>query len=178
MSYLCFHRLHIRKERERQRLLTEYLSEQERLNAAAGELLDFLVDIVNASASSGNSEYLLAKRLNLILSSNRGEGRSLRDEFTHLADFCYAGFITSLVTDCPDLTQSERSICSMMVLGMEPGTICKICGYESEQTFYNKRKEIRRKFRLDRPVPLEGFLKERVTRLQQERSTRIGGLLA
>ena len=173
LSFLLFRRQAARSERERQRLLTEYVSEQERLNAAASQLLEFLVDIVNAASLGGENEYLLAKRLNLILSVNRGEGRTLRDAFTRLADFCCAGFITSLTEQCPELTINERSICGMMVIGMEPGTICKVCGYEHEQTFYNKRKEIRRKLGLEHPVQLDGYMREWIARLLRERATRI-----
>lgn len=146
------------------------------MNAAAEELLDFLVEIVNAAAISGDSEYLLAKRFHLILSSKRGESKSLREVFTRLADFCCAGFITTLVQQYPDLTVNERSICAMLVIGMDPGTICKVCGYEHEQTFYNKRKEIRRKLALDHGVPLEGYLKDWIARLKRERAVRIGVL--
>ena len=88
LAWFCLRRLLTRRERQRQQLLNEYIAEQEELNAAAEELLDFLVDIVNAAAISGDSEYLLAKRLHLILSTNRGEGKSLRAVFTRLADFC------------------------------------------------------------------------------------------
>lgn len=166
-----------RKVRERQRLLTDYLSEQEHLNKASAELLELLVDIVNATTRGGESEYMLAKRLNHVLSSDRGEGKSLRDAFTRLCDFCCAGFITSLRAKYPELSYNERSICGMMVIGLEPGAICRICGYENEQTFYNKRKEIRRKFDLDRAVQLESFLREWIARLRRERSLRIGLLL-
>lgn len=174
LAWFCLRRLLTRRERQRQQLLNEYIAEQEELNAAAEELLDFLVDIVNAAAISGDSEYLLAKRLHLILSTNRGEGKSLRAVFTRLADFCSAGFITALGRQYPDLSPSERSICAMLVIGMDLGTICKVCGYENEQTFYNKRKEIRRKLSIDHGVPLEGYLKDWIARLKRERSVRIG----
>lgn len=177
LSFFIFRRQFLRTERKRQRLLIDYLSEQEQLNATAHELLSFLVEIVNASARSGESEYLLAKRLNLILTSGKGEGRTLRKMFMRLADFCCSGFITAIGVDCPELTQCERSICAMMVIGLDPATICKICRYENEQTFYNKRKEIRRKFKLERPVLLEAFFKERIACLERERAMKIGILL-
>ena len=119
LAYLFFRRRLIRFERRRQQIFTDYITGQEELNAAAGELLDFLVEIVNAAAISGDSEYLLARRLNIILSSKRGEGKSLREVFMRLADFCSAGFITMLSRQYPDLTQNERSICAMIVIGME-----------------------------------------------------------
>ena len=164
------------RERRRQQFLSDYVKEQERLNTAASELLELLVDIVNAAAISGESEYLLAKRLHLILSCKRGEGKSLREVFTRLADFCCSGFITTLVRQHPDLTMHERRICAMVVIGMDPGTICKVCGFEHEQTFYNKRKEIRRKLGLEHNTPLEGYLKDWISQLKRERALRIGVL--
>ena len=162
------------REHGRQQFLSAYIKEQEQLNKAARELLDLLVDIFNAAAISGNSEYLLAKRLHLILSSKRGEGKSLREVFVRLADFCCSGFITTLARQHPDLTLHERTICAMLVIGMDPGTICKVCGFEHEQTFYNKRKEVRRKLALEHNTPLEGFLKDWIVQLRRERAIRIG----
>ena len=176
LAYFWFRRQITLRERRRQQFLSGYLREQERLNKAARELLDLLVDIVNAAAISGDSEYLLAKRLHLILRSKRGEGKSLREVFVRLADFCCSGFITTLVRQYPELTGHERSICAMLVIGMDPGTICKVCGFEHEQTFYNKRKEIRRKLGLEHNTPLEGYLKDWVTRLNRERTFLIGSL--
>lgn len=166
----------IRRERQRQQIFTAYITSQEKLNATAGELLDFLVEIANAAAISGDSEYLLAKRLNGILSSKRGEGKSLRALFIRLADFCSAGFITMLSRRYPELTAHERCICAMLIIGMDPGTICKVCGFEHEQTFYNKRKEIRRKLSIDHGVPLESYLKDEIRRLKHERDVRFGVL--
>ena len=177
LSYLLLRKQMSRREQEHRRLLKAYVSEQERLDAAASELLIFLVEIINAAARSGESEYMLAKRLNLILTSRRGEGRTLRDVFTRLADFCCGGFITRLGTDCPDLSPSEKAVCSMMVIGLEAGTISKVCGFEHEQTFYNKRKDIRRKIGLDHSAQLEVYLQEWIDRLKDDRSRRIGELL-
>ena len=66
----------------------------------------------------------------------------------------------------------------MMAIGMDLVTICKICGYENEQTFYNKRKEIRRKIGLKHTVSLEGYFHDWIARLETARADRIGDLNA
>ena len=166
-----------RRKQERQERIAEYVSRQERLNEAARDLLDFLVDIVNAAALSGDSEYMMVKRINLVLNSRRGEGKSFRDAFTRLADFCCGGFISFLEREHPELSRSERSICAMLMIGMEPGAISRICGFEHEQTFYNKRKDIRKKFGLEHVMPLESFLREMIDRMNQDRAAQVESML-
>lgn len=123
-------------------------------------LIDLLTDIANAAAQSGESGYLLAKRLNRILTSQRGESRSIKDAYILLADFYSAGTLSFLRQNFPDLTPNEISLCGMIALGIEPACIGKVFGYDHIQTFYNKRKTIRKKIGLERGIPLEGFLKE------------------
>lgn len=177
LSALWLRRKAARVKRDREDRIADYLARQEQLNKAARELLDFLVDIVNAAALSGDSEYLMVKRINLVLNSRRGEGKTFRDDFTRLADFCCGGFISSLKENHPDLSASERSVCGMLVLGMEPATISRICGFEHEQTFYNKRKEIRKKLGLEHSTPLEAFLQERIEQMNRERSEQVESML-
>ena len=56
----------------------------------------------------------------------------------------------------------------MIVRGFDPSCISKVFGYDHEQTFYNKRTEIRRKLGIDRSVPLERFLNDEAARLRKE----------
>ena len=151
----------------------DYLSESERSRQAAGELLKFLVEILNAAARSGESEYLLARRLNLVLTASRGEGRSIRELLGILSEQYCSGLMSALLREFPELTPGETSICGMMVIGMEPAAICKICRYDNEHSFYNRRAEIRRKLGLGRQVQLERYLLERSEKLGLERRRRI-----
>lgn len=154
-------------------LLDTVLSDRARINPAMRELTEFLSDIANASAISGESDYLLAKRLSRILSSPRGEGRSLRDAFLSVADGYESGLMSWLAQQFPELSRTEIGICGLMTVGLDPGCISKILGYEHEQTFYNKRTEIRRKIGLDRNTPLEKFLLEKIDELRDKHDDAI-----
>ncbi len=128
---------------------------------------------MNAAALSGDSVYLLSKRLDRILSSTRGEGRTVRDEFLVLADIYHAGLLTWLQETYPELTRSEVGLCGLILLGLEPACIDRIFGYDHGQTFYNKRADIRRKLHLERSVPLERYLSEAADRLRREHANSI-----
>jgi hypothetical protein len=154
-------------------LLGLIAADRDRIEPAIRILVDLLSDIVNAAALSGNSVHMLAKRLDRILSSARGEGRTVRDEFMVLADLYHAGLLTWLEEAFPDLTRNEIGLCGLIVLGMEPACIDRIFGYDHGQTFYNKRADIRRKLRLDRSVPLERYLNDTADRLRREHAMRI-----
>lgn len=129
-------------------------------------LVELLSDIANASAQSGESEYLLAKRLDRILSSSRGEGRTIKEQFLCLADLHEAGLLTYLEQISPELTRSEIGMCGMIMLGLEPPCISRVLGYDHEQTFYNKRTDIRKKLHLERDESLEGYLSDVVAQLR------------
>ena len=86
-------------------------------------------------------------------------------------------YCTSANTSLPELSRSERSICAMLMIGMEPGAISRICGFEHEQTFYNKRKDIRKKFGLEHVMPLESFLREMIDRMNQDRAAQVESML-
>ncbi|MBR0223578.1 MAG: hypothetical protein IJL93_04800 [Bacteroidales bacterium] len=136
-----------------------------------------MTDIANASALSGESEYLLAKRLDRILTVPRGEGRTIRDAYIRLADISEAGLITFLRQMYPELSANEAGLCGLIMLGIEPACISKIFGYDHEQTFYNKRKDIRKKLHLEHEMPLEGFLKEQIEQLRSENEDRLHGIM-
>ena len=131
-------------------------------------LVDLLAEIANASAQSGSSDYLLAKRLDRILSSSRGEGRSIKEAFFMLSDLYDSGLLTWLGKKYPALTRNEIGLCGMLTLDMEPACISKILGYDHEQTFYNKRTEIRKKLQLRHDESLERYLSRLIDRLQEE----------
>ena len=129
--------------------------------------MELLSDVANASAQSGESEYLLAKRLHRILSSPRGEGRTIKEDFYMLANLCEDGLLTHLEQEYSDLTRNEIGLCGMITLGLEPACISTILGYDHENTFYNKRAEIRKKLHLEHSVSLEGFLFQKAEGLRR-----------
>lgn len=158
-------RLHYQRS-EIQELLTLIGRDRDRMVPAVHSLVDLLSEIANAAAQSGDSEYLLAKRLDRILTSPRGEGRSIKENFLRLADLHEAGLLTHLEQTVPDLTHSEIGLCGMIMLGLEPPCISRVLGYDHEQTFYNKRTEIRKKLHLGRDESLEGYLSGVVAQLK------------
>ena len=133
----------IRRQRAEVRELLERL-EADRVRAwpAIQILAELMADVANAAAHSGDSAHLLAKRLDRIFSSDSGEARTFKEAFFVLSDVCNAG------------------------LGLDPACISKVLGYDHEQTFYNRRTDIRKKMGLDRTVPLEGYLDEESRKLQ------------
>ena len=149
------------------KLLEIVKTDRARINPAMRDLTEMLVDVANASAISGDSEYMLAKRLNRILSSPRGEGRTVRNAFMTISDGYESGLMSWLRQSFPELSRSEIALCGLMTVGLDPGCICKVLGYEHEQTFYNKRTEIRRKLSLDRSESLEGFLQNKILELRR-----------
>ncbi len=158
------------------RLLDTVFTDRARINPAMRALTELLADIANASAISGESDYLLAKRLSRIMSSPRGEGRSVREAFLTIADAYESGLMSWLKQRYPELSRSEIGICGLMTAGLDPGCISKILGYEHEQTFYNKRTEIRRKLGLDRNVALEKWLLDKITELRDQHDSILNTL--
>lgn len=174
-AFLC--RQLYRQKIEIRELLKQIDTKCKRTVPAVRSLTELLADIANASAQSGDSEYLLAKRLDRILSSPRGEGRSVKDAFIQLADLYSAGLLSHLKQHYADLTPNEIALCGMILLGIEPACISKVFGYDHVQTFYNKRKTIRRKMHLAHGIPLEGFLKDLSARIRHETEERIRELV-
>ena len=149
-------------------LLTLVKAERERIEPAVRDLIELLSDIANAAARGGESLHMLSKRLDRILSTSRGEGRTIKEEFLILSDLYDAGLLTWLRHRYPQLTRNEIGLCGMITLGLDPICIDKVFGYDHEQTFYNRRADIRRKLGLERSVPLERFLNEQAARLRGE----------
>lgn len=167
-----------RQKKDFQDLLSFIKTDRARVDPAIRTLVELLSDIANASAQSGESQYLLAKRLNTILLSPRGEGRIIKESFLVLANLYDSGLLSELVRECPELSHNEIVLCGMITVGLDPVCISKILGYDHEHTFYNKRADIRKKLRLSHTVPLEGYLSERAQSLRKEHETYLRALIA
>ena len=148
------------------------------MDPAVRLLVDLLSDIANASAQSGDSQYLLTKRLNSILLSPRVEGRSIREAFLLVSNLYDSGLLGQLSREHPDLVRNELLLCGMLTVGLDPVCISKILGYDHEHTFYNKRAEVRKKLHLEHTASLETYLSERAQALRKEHEQRIDKLLA
>ena len=157
-------------------LLLFITTEQYRIDTPSRLLVVLLSVFANASAQSGDNEYLLAKRLNRILTAPRGEGRTIRECFLVLANF-YNGGLLSQLEKTYHLTRNDLVLCGMITLGMEPACISKILRYDHERTFYNKRSELRRKLNLNHGVPLENFLNEQSVELLSRRKTYLNQVM-
>ena len=151
--------------------------ERVRVEPAIHNLVDLVSDIANASAESGESQYLLTKRLHAILVSPRGEGRSIKEDFLAMADLYDGGLMSSLSSECPALTRNEIVLCSMISIGLNPLCISKVLGYDHEHTFYNKRADIRKKLNLQHAVPLEQYLDERAHKLRSDHAAYFQALV-
>ena len=149
-------------------LLRELDDRRSRFDPAARNLIELLADVANASALSGENMHMMAKRLDRILLSDRGEGRTVKEDFQTLADLSQAGLTRRLTGLYPDLTPGETALCAMLLAGLEPACISKICHYEHVQTFYNRRKDLRKKLRLEHGESLEGFLEGLAGELRRE----------
>lgn len=147
-------------------LLKQIRKDRDRMVPAVHALVELVSEIANAAARSGENEYLLAKRLDLILSSSRGEGKIIKQHFFALADLHEAGVLTYLEQIAPELSRSEIGLCGMIILGLEPPCISRVFGYDHVQTFYNKRTEIRKKLYLEKDASLEGYLNGLVDQLK------------
>ena len=167
-----------RQKKDFQDLLTFIKTERVRIDPATRILVELLSDIANASAKSGESQYLLAKRLNNILVSPRGEGRIIKESFLVLANLYNSGLLSELARECPELTHNEIVLCGMITVGLDPVCISKILGYDHEHTFYNKRADIRKKLQLSHTVPLERYLSDRSLSLRKEHETCLRELIA
>jgi len=166
---LAFTFFRIRKQRsDLHKLLSLVTADRERTEPAVRNLIDLLSDIANAAARGGDSLHMISKRLDRILSSSRGEGRTIKEQFLILSDLYDSGLITWLKCNYPELTRNEIGLCGMITIGLDPACIDKIFGYDHEQTFYNRRADIRRKLGLDRQIPLERFLTEQAELLREE----------
>ena len=165
-----------RQRKDIKDLLLFITTEQSRIDTAARLLVELLSDSANASAQSGDNEYLLAKRLSRILTAPRGEGRTIRESFLVLANF-YDGGLLSQLEKTYHLTRNDLVLCGMITLGMDPSCISKILRYDHERTFYNKRSELRRKLNLDHSVPLESFLNEQAGMLLSRREAYLNEVM-
>ena len=167
-----------RKKKELQDLLLYIKTDRARVDPAVRTLVELLSDIANASAQSGESQYLLTKRLHNILLSPRGEGRSIKDSFLILANIYDSGLLSQLVREYPELSHSELVMCGMITVGLDPVCISKILGYDHEHTFYNKRADVRRKLGLTHNISLEGYLSDRVQTMSRKHDSYLSGLCA
>jgi len=167
-----------RCKNELQDLLRFIKTDRARVDPATRILVDLISDIANAAALSGESQYLLIKRLNGILLSSRGESRSVKDAFLILANLYNSGLLSQLALEHPGLNHNELVLCSMITVGLEPVCISKILGYDHEHTFYNKRAEVRKKLGVAHDIPLERYLFERVEHLRQAHDTFLRELMA
>ena len=158
-------RIH-RQKSDIKELLTLISHDRDRMVPAVRSLVELLADIANAAAQSGDSGYLLAKRLDHILASPRGEGRTIKEQFLILADLYEAGLITYLEQTEPALTRNETALCGMIMLGLEPPCICRVFGYEHVQTLYNKRGDIRKKLHIETEALLEEYLSGLIDQLK------------
>ena len=157
-----------RQKKDLQDLLTLITKDKSITMPATQVLVDLLSDIANASAQSGDNEYLLAKRLHRILYASRGEGRTIKQDFLLLANHYHAGLLSWLKRTYTDLTHNEIVLCAMITLGLDPSCISKILRYDHEHTFYNKRADIRKKMHLEHTVSLEGFLADTTASLRKQ----------
>ena len=157
------------RQRSDIRLLLKALDDRRsHSDPAARSLIELLADVANASALGGSNIHMLAKRLDRILLSDRGEGRTIKDDFRTMADLGQAGLTRCLEERYPDLTPAEKALCAMLMAGLEPASISKICRYEHEQTFYNRRKDLRKKLGLEHGESLERFLEGLSEELRRE----------
>ena len=171
---LAYSLIRLRRQRSDLRSLLELVTtDRERVEPAVRDLIELLSDIVNAAARGGESLHMLSKRLDRILSTSRGEGRTIKEKFLILSDLYDSGLLTWLRQTYPELTRNEVGLCGMITLGLDPISIDKVFGYDHEQTFYNRRGDIRRKLGLDRSMPLERFLSEQAARLRKEHETAL-----
>lgn len=176
---LGFLLLRVRRQKtDIQELLRLIDCERARIGPSARILVDLLVDIANESAMSGDKVYLLARRLDRILTSPRGEGRSVKEAFAALSDLYNDGLLTWLRQNFPELTPGDISLCAMLSLGVEPICISKVLGYDHEQTFYNKRRDLRKKLGMEHDVPLEQYLAQEVEQLRSSHEQRLRQLNA
>ena len=167
-----------RQKKDYQDLLSFIKTDRARIDPAVRTLVELLSDIANASAQSGESQYLLAKRLHIILTSPRGEGRIIKESFLVLANLYDSGLLSDLIREYPELTRSELVLCGMITVGLDPVCISKIMGYDHEHTFYNKRADVRKKLRLPHTVPLERYLADRAQSLRKEHEVYLRELIA
>ena len=158
----------LRQKNDIQELLELITIDRNHMVPAIKNLVELLTEIANASGQSGDNEYLLAKRLDYILTSSSGDGRTIKNHFLTIANLYASGLLTWLEQLYPDLTRSEIGLCGMIALGFEPICISRILRYDHVQTFYNKRREIRKKLHLEHDEPLETFLAQTVLQLRSK----------
>ena len=93
MAYQLF-----RQKSDIKELLQQIRRDRDRMVPAVHALVELVSEIANAAARSGENEYLLAKRLDLILSSSRGEGKIIKGHFrTHTSP---AGIADLMIENC------------------------------------------------------------------------------
>ena len=101
----------------------------------------------------------------------------IKDAYIRLANIHEAGLISYLEQRFPELSPNEAGMCGLIMLGIEPACISKVFGYDHVQTFYNKRKDIRKKLQLEHEIPLEKFLQKQIERLREEKEAQLRDLI-
>ena len=79
--------------------------------------------------------------------------------------------------DIETIKADLSKIDNVIMLDIEPACISKVFGYDHVQTFYNKRKDIRKKLLLEHDIPLEKYLEELIEKLRIEDERRIHDLI-
>jgi len=167
-----------RRKNELQDLLHFIQTDRARVDPATRILVDLISDIANAAALSGDSQYMMVKRLNGILLSPRGESRIIKESFLILANLYAHGLLSQLALEHPGLNHNELVLCGMIMVRLDPVCISKVLGYDHEHTFYNKRADVRKKLGVAHHIPLDRYLDERVEKLRQEHDSFLRELIA
>jgi DNA-binding response OmpR family regulator len=124
--------------------------------AKQNEFLLFLIDQLKKMQETSNAQ---SKKLiyNLIESTNRQLKDNLWDNFDQQFSFVYSDFYNSLSSKFPDLTPSERKLCSFLKMNLSSKEIASIT-FQEPSSVDVARYRLRQKLNLDKDDNLVAFL--------------------
>ena len=141
-------------------------------------VLSIVVEIINTTAIGGSNMAHLEKRLKKHFCYKQSNLESVVKYLPPLVNVHCHGLISYLKHKCPALSEKEIVFCTLVALGLSPGCISMVFGYDSTNSVYNKSSKIRRKLGIKREIDIYAYMADRVERLKEERQNIVDECIA
>ena len=132
-------------------------------------LVSIVMEIINTTAIGSSNSPLLIKRLKKNFCYKQSNLGSVVRDLPSLVDLRCYGLVSNLRRSAPQLSEKELLFCCLVALGMSPGCISFVFGFDSTNTVYNNSSRIRAKLGIRREVDIYSFMADKVERLRMQR---------
>jgi len=129
------------------------------------EFIKHIYDIVVLSRN--NPEFLHNKIIKMFFVDKTFETNLICDSID-MADICSNNLISHFAKIHPELSKSDLEFCSLICLGFPSHTMQKFYSMGNSTSYYNRRKRLRSKLKIESSNNLETFIKETIKSLDKK----------